>query len=245
MGWMHDTLNFCSKDPVFRRHHHNQITFSIWYAFNENFMLPISHDEVVHGKGSAINKMPGDTWQKFAGLRTLYGYMFAHPGKKLLFMGNDFGQYNEWNYQKSLDWHLLQFDNHKGLQQWIRDLNSTYKNHPSFFDNDFHHDGFAWIDANDSENSVLSFVRYDRKKKDTVLVICNFTPVPRYNYRIGVPSEGRWDEILNSDAKEYGGSGHGNFGGADAVLIPYHNEDYSINIVVPPMGVVMFSNNIH
>jgi len=243
MGWMHDTLDYFANDPVHRGYHHNKITFSMWYAFNENFMLSLSHDEVVHGKGSMINKMPGDEWQKFANLRLLYGYMFAHPGKKLLFMGNEFGQRSEWNHETSLDWHLLENENHKRLLRWIKDLNATYKKYPALYEVDFESAGFKWIDPGDAVNSILSFVRYDKGKKNMVMVICNFTPVPRHNYLIGAPEEGYWKEILNSDAKEYGGSGHGNFGGVDTSPVPYHEEEQSVNIVLPPLGVVIFSNS--
>ncbi|MFW5821401.1 MAG: 1,4-alpha-glucan branching protein GlgB [Bacteroidota bacterium] len=241
MGWMHDTLSYMSHEPIHRSYHHNQMTFSIMYAFNENFMLSLSHDEVVHGKKSLINKMPGDDWQKFANMRSLFGFMFAHPGKKLHFMGMEFGQWSEWNYESSLDWHLNEFENHKGLQLYMKDLNSIYKRYPALFEKDFSPEGFRWIDANDAHNSILSFMRYDEKKKQPVLVIANFTPVPRYNYRIGVPDDSKWTEILNSDAKHYGGSGMGNFGGVESNPVPYHGEEFSINIVIPPLGVVMFS----
>lgn len=241
MGWMHDTLDYFSKDPIHRRYHHNQITFSIWYAFNENFMLSISHDEVVHGKGSLINKMPGDDWQKFANMRLLMGYMYAHPGKKLMFMGSEFGQWSEWNHERSLDWHLNDFESHQGLHKWMKDVNATYKKYPSLYEVDFEPEGFKWLDANDSENSILSFVRYGKDQSNPVIVICNFTPIPRYNYLVGVPEEGYWKEILNSDAKIYGGSGHGNFGGIETNPVSYHNEYQSINVVLPPLGLVMFT----
>jgi 1,4-alpha-glucan branching enzyme len=241
MGWMHDTLDYFTKEPIHRSYHHNRLTFSIWYAFNENFMLSLSHDEVVHGKGSLINKMPGDYWQKFANLRLLIGYMFAHPGKKTLFMGMDMAQWSEWNHDSSLDWHLLENDVHKGLQQWVKEMNETYKSLPALYEVDFSGEGFKWIDANDAHNSILSFMRYSKDKKNIVIAVCNMTPVPRYNYRIGVPEEGYWKEIRNSDAKNYGGSGQGNFGGVDAVPVAYHNEDFSINITLPPLGMVMFT----
>jgi 1,4-alpha-glucan branching enzyme len=242
MGWMHDTLSYFSHEPIHRSYHHNQLTFSIWYAFNENFMLSLSHDEVVHGKGSLINKMPGDVWQKFANLRLLLGYMYAHPGKKLHFMGIELGQWEEWHYEGSLDWHLLEFDNHQGLQRFMKDLNSVYRRFHALYENDFTASGFKWIDANDAQNSVLSFVRYDREQKQKILVIANFTPVPRYNYRVGVPEDTPWTEILNSDAKTYGGGGLGNFGRVDTVPVPYHGEEQSVNILVPPLGIVMFVN---
>jgi 1,4-alpha-glucan branching enzyme len=241
MGWMHDILNYFSYEPIHRSYHHNQMTFSIMYAFNENFMLSLSHDEVVHGKGSLINKMPGDDWQKFANLRAMFGFMFAHPGKKLHFMGMEFGQWKEWNHESSLDWHLLEYDKHKGLQFFMKDLNSVYKHFPALYENDFSGEGFKWIDANDSQNSVFSFIRYDKKKEHPVIIIANLTPVPRYNYRVGVPNDVKWLEILNSDASQYGGSGMGNFGGVDSNPVPYHNEEQSINILIPPLGIVMFA----
>ena len=241
MGWMHDSLDYFSHEPIHRSYHHNKMTFSIMYAFNENFMLSLSHDEVVHGKGSLINKMPGDDWQKFANLRALFGYMFAHPGKKLHFMGMELGQWKEWNHESSLDWHLLDFDNHKGLQFFMKDLNSVYRRFPALYENDFSGEGFNWIDANDSKNSILSFVRYDKKKEQPVMVVVNLTPVPRHNYRIGVPEDTKWLEILNSDATQYGGSGQGNFGGVAANPVPFHGEEQSINVLLPPLGVVMFA----
>ncbi len=241
MGWMHDTLGYFAHQPVHRGYHHNQMTFSIMYAFNENFMLSLSHDEVVHGKGSLINKMPGDDWQKFANLRAMFGFMFAHPGKKLHFMGMEFGQWKEWNYESSLDWHLLEYDTHKGLQFFIKDLNSVYKRFPALYENDFSSEGFQWIDANDSQNSVFSFIRYDNEKKYPVIMVANLTPIPKYNYRIGVPQDAKWLEILNSDASQYGGSGIGNLGGVDSNPVPYHDEEQSITITIPPMAVVLFA----
>lgn len=241
MGWMHDTLKYFSLEPIHRSFHHNQVTFSIMYAFNENFMLSLSHDEVVHGKGSLINKMPGDSWQKFANLRALFAFMFAHPGKKLHFMGMEIGQWNEWNHDSSIDWHLLDFDPHKGLKFFIKDLNSVYRRFPALYEDDFSGEGFRWLDANDSANSILSFVRYGKDKRNPVLIVANFTPVPRSNYRIGVPEDSTWYEILNSDAKQYWGSGMGNFGEVVSTPVPYHGEQQSINIVLPPLGVVMFA----
>jgi len=241
MGWMHDTLGYMAHEPIHRSYHHNQLTFSIMYAFNENFMLSLSHDEVVHGKGSLINKMPGDVWQKFANLRLMFGYMFAHPGKKLHFMGMEFGQWNEWNHESSLDWHLLENLNHAGLQQFMKDLNNIYRKYPALYEVDFDHEGFRWIDANDSQNSILSFARYNAEKDQQVVIVANFTPVPRYNYRIGVPEDGNWSEIINSDATAYGGSGMGNMGTVESHPVPYHDEDHSINIMIPPLAVVMFT----
>jgi 1,4-alpha-glucan branching enzyme len=241
MGWMHDSLKYFSNEPVHRSYHHNQLTFSLMYAFNENFMLSLSHDEVVHGKGSLVNKMPGDHWQKFANLRALFAFMFAHPGKKLHFMGMELGQWKEWNHDSSLDWHLLDFEPHQGLQFFIKDLNSVYRRFPALYENDFSGEGFRWIDANDSAHSVFSFVRYGKDKSNPVLVVANLTPVPRSNYRLGVPEDTVWYEIINSDAKQYWGSGMGNFGKVASSPVPYHNEDQSINILLPPLGVVMFA----
>ncbi len=241
MGWMHDTLKYFSHEPIHRSYHHNQLTFSIMYAFNENFMLSLSHDEVVHGKGSLINKMPGDHWQKFANLRALFAFMFAHPGKKLHFMGMEFGQWSEWNHDSSLDWHLIDFDYHRELQFFMKDLNSVYKRFPALYQVDFSGEGFKWIDANDSSNSILSFIRYGKDRSKPVLIVANFTPLPRNNYRVGVPDDTVWYEILNSDAKQYGGSGMGNFGEVASSPVSYHNEEQSINILLPPLGVVMFA----
>ena len=240
MGWMHDTLSYFSVDPVFRKYHQDQITFSIWYAFNENFMLPLSHDEVVHGKGSLIEKMPGDEWQKFAGLRLLLGFMYSHPGKKLLFMGGEFGQRREWSHESSLDWDLLQYPSHSGVQKWIRDLNTLYRNEPALFRGDFSQDGFEWIDLHDSEQSTLTFLRKNLDGDELVLVTCNFTPLVRNNYRIGVSRKGFWREISNSDARDYGGSGHGNLGGVSTVPVPFHGREHSISITLPPISILFF-----
>ena len=241
MGWMHDILTYMSKDPVYRPYHHNQITFSLMYAFNENFILPFSHDEVVYGKGSMIRKMPGDDWRKFANLRLLYGYMFGHPGKKLLFMGDDFGQWNEWNHDSSLDWHLVEQDGrHRQLQRWVRDLNTLLRGERALYELDSDPRGFEWIDCNDSVRSVLSFLRRGSQPGDTLLFVCNFTPVPRHNYRVGAPDGGFWKEILNSDAPLYGGSGQGNMGGVEASPLPMHGRPWSLSITAPPLGVVVF-----
>ncbi len=240
MGWMHDTLAYFSKDPVFRKYHHNQLTFSILYAFSENFMLSLSHDEVVYGKGSLFNKMPGDEWQKFANLRLLFGYMYAHPGKKLLFMGDEFGQRREWVHEDSLDWHLLETPAHQGVQKWIRHLNILYKGGPALYEMDFDPAGFEWVDCSDWEHSIISFIRKGKTAGDTVLVVCNFTPEPRNNYRVGVPAGGYWKEVLNSDAHEYGGSGHGNLGGLEASPVPYHGRYYSLSLSLPPLGILFF-----
>ncbi len=242
MGWMHDTLEYFSKDPVHRKHHHDRVTFSIWYAFWENFLLPLSHDEVVHGKGSLLGKMPGDNWQKFANLRLLYGYMFTHPGKKLLFMGGEFGQWREWNHEDSLAWHLLEYEPHKGLQRWVRDLNRLYRGEPALHDLDFVREGFEWIDHQDYASSVLSFLRKDRSGREKILIVCNFTPVPRRDYRVGVPEGGFWREVLNSDATDYYGSGHGNLGGLEAAAIPSHGRQYSLSMTLPPLAAVIFKH---
>ncbi|RME08002.1 MAG: 1,4-alpha-glucan branching protein GlgB, partial [Aquificota bacterium] len=219
MGWMNDTLFYMSKDPIYRKYHHNQLTFSIWYAFSENFILPLSHDEVVHGKGSLINKMPGDYWQKFANLRLLFGYMWTHPGKKLLFMGGEFAQWREWNHEESLDWHLLDYESHKGIQRLVKDLNRLYREEKALHELDCEPEGFEWIDFHDWEKSIISYLRKS-SDGDLVLVVCNFTPVPRFDYRIGVPREGFWKEILNTDSYIYGGSNLGNLGGVYAEDIP-------------------------
>ncbi len=240
MGWMHDTLTYMSKDPIHRRYHHNHLTFSLLYAFHENFVLPFSHDEVVHGKGSMMGKMSGDDWQKFANLRLLYGYMFTHPGKKLLFMGCEFGQWAEWNHDKSLDWHLLEYASHDGLRRWVRDLNTLMRGEPSLFELDSDPSGFQWIDCNDTEQSTLVFMRRARDSGEVSVCAFNFTPVPRHNYRVGVPFSGYWREMINSDAPLYGGSGQGNMGGVESVPVAAHGHFQSINITIPPLGMVVF-----
>ncbi|HEX7090057.1 MAG TPA: 1,4-alpha-glucan branching protein GlgB, partial [Longimicrobiales bacterium] len=238
LGWMHDTLAYMALDPLFRKHHHDLLTFRAMYAFSEVFVLPLSHDEVVHGKGSLLGSMPGDLWQKFANLRALFGYMWAQAGKKLLFMGGEFGQWNEWNHEASLDWHLLQYETHQGVQRWVADLNRLYRSEPALHELDFQPAGFEWVDANDSESSVISFLRRGRSPDDVILVVCNFTPVVRYDYRVGVPRGGFWRELLNGDAKEYGGSGVGNLGGVEADAIPFHGRPFSVNLVLPPLAVI-------
>ena len=240
MGWMHDVLNYTSQDPVFRNYHHNEITFSLVYAFAENFVLPFSHDEVVYGKGSMIRKMPGDDWQKFANLRLLYGFMFGHPGKKLLFMGDEFGQWSEWNHDASLEWNLLEHPSHAGLKRWVRDLNTLYRGEPLLHTMDFNSAGFEWVDCKDFQRSIISFLRRGQNSNDQLLFVCNFTPVVRQNYRVGVPLEGHWKEILNSDAPLYGGSGQGNFGGLSTVPLPIHDRPFSLNMTLPPLGIVIF-----
>ena len=240
MGWMHDVLNYMSQDPVYRNYHHNEITFSLVYAFAENFVLPFSHDEVVYGKGSMIRKMPGDDWQKFANLRLLYGFMFGHPGKKLLFMGDEFGQWSEWNHDGSLEWNLLEHPSHAGLKRWVRDLNTLYRGEPMLHTTDFNSAGFEWVDCKDFQRSIISFLRRGQNPNDQLLFVCNFTPVVRQNYRVGVPLEGYWKESLNSDAPLYGGSGQGNFGGLPTVPLPIHGRPFSLNMTLPPLGIVIF-----
>jgi 1,4-alpha-glucan branching enzyme len=239
MGWMHDTLQYMSRDPYFRKYHHNQLTFRLLYAFNENFMLPLSHDEVVHGKGSLLGKMPGDEWRKFANLRLLLGYQYTQPGKKLLFMGAEFGPWREWNHDESLDWDLLQHPLPAGLQQWVRALNRLYREEAALHAQDFSFKGFEWIDCNDSDNSALTFLRRDGGDRAPVLVAANFTPVPRQHYRIGVPRGGYWRELLNSDAREYGGSGLGNLGGVEARHEPFHGRPHSLDLTLPPLAILI------
>lgn len=238
MGWMHDVLSYFSKDPVHRKYHHGQLTFSIWYGFSENFVLPLSHDEVVHGKGSLLSKMPGDDWQRFANLRLLFGYMYAHPGKKLLFMGGEIGQGTEWNHDRSLDWHLLEYAPHRQIQQWVADLNGFYREEPALYQKDFDPTGFEWIDLNDAAASTLIFLRRGENPEQPVVFVCNFTPVPRLDYRIGVPAEGFWRERLNSDSSFYGGSNLGNGGGLMAEPIPSHGRPYSLRITLPPLAMI-------
>jgi 1,4-alpha-glucan branching enzyme len=240
MGWMHDTLEYFSKDPVHRKYQHDQLTFNLWYAFFENFLLPLSHDEVVHMKGSLLGKMPGDEWQKFANLRLLMGYQYTHPGKKLLFMGGEFGQRREWDHDQSLDWNLLEYPPHQGLQRWVRDLNHFYRNHPPLYEKDFTPDGFEWIDFKDADNSIICYIRKGANPDDEILIVCNFTPVSRQGYRVGVPREGFWQEVLNSDAKEYGGSGWGNFGGMHTDPLPFHGKLHSLSISLPPLSITIF-----
>jgi 1,4-alpha-glucan branching enzyme len=239
MGWMHDILTYVTKDPVFRRWEHWHLTFSMLYAFNENFILPFSHDEVVHGKGAMMDKAPGDPWQRAANLRALYAFMYAHPGKKLMFMGSEFGQWREWTHGESLDWHLLDFDLHRGLQRFVADVNGLYAREPALHEVDFEPAGFEWIDCNDHESSVVSLIRRAKDPQDWVLFVVNWTPVVRHDYRVGVPEPGFYKEILNSDASLYGGSNAGNMGGARAEPIPAHGRPYSISLTLPPLGGVM------
>jgi 1,4-alpha-glucan branching enzyme len=239
MGWMHDTLNYMSKEPIHRRYHHHDMTFSLLYAFTENFVLPLSHDEVVHGKGSLINKMSGDEWQKFANLRAYYGFMWGHPGKKLLFMGSEFGQWQEWNFNTSLEWQALTAPNHQGVQRFVKDLNRLYQHEPALYEDDFTWTGFTWIDANDSENSVFCFRRNAQSSDEFIIVISNFTPIPRESYRVGVPRLGYYTEILNSDSEHYGGGNMGNDGGQHAEEVPMHGHPYSLSLTLPPLATIM------
>jgi 1,4-alpha-glucan branching enzyme len=243
MGWMHDTLSYFSQDPVYRRFHHSELTFRSIYAFSENFVLPLSHDEVVHGKGSLVGKMPGDDWQKFANLRALFGYMWCQPGKKLLFMGGEIAQWSEWRHEASIDWHLLQWEPHQGVQRWVRDVNEAYRREPAWHAADCDAYGFEWADAGDTEHSVLSFFRRAPATGDLLLCVFNLTPVPRYNYLLGVPRGGFWREILNSDAAEYGGGGIGNYGGVEATPVPAHGRPRALNLALPPLACVVLKSN--
>ena len=244
MGWMHDTLAYFSQDPVYRRYHHGQLTFSLIYAFNENFVLPLSHDEVVYGKGALIGKMPGDDWQKFANLRALFGYMWGHPGKKLLFMGCEFAQRREWTHEGELEWWVSSLPEHAGVHRLVRDLNAVYRKEPALHLLDFNQDGFEWLDVDNADASVLAFLR---KAADSapVLVVCNLTPVPRHNYLVGVPKKGVWREILNSDAREYGGAGWGNMGGVESVPVTTRGRVESLNLTLPPLSTLMLRWESH
>ncbi|MDR4505414.1 MAG: 1,4-alpha-glucan branching protein GlgB [Candidatus Scalindua sp.] len=239
MGWMHDTLEYISKDPVFRKYHHNELTFSIWYAFSENFALPLSHDEVVHGKGSLIGKMPGDEWQRFANLRLLFGFMYGHPGKKILFMGGEFGQYKEWNHDESLEWFVLQYPSHQGLQRWVKDLNHLYRTESALHELDFSNDGFEWLDFSDYEQSIIAFMRKAKNSNDFLIFVLNFTSVPRYDYRVGISKGGFYREILNSDATEYWGSNVGNSGGVYSEAVSFRERPCSLKLNLPPLGVLI------
>jgi 1,4-alpha-glucan branching enzyme len=240
MGWMHDTLQYFKKEPIYRRFHQNDLTFSMTYAFTENFMLPLSHDEVVYGKKSILGRMPGDEWQRFANLRLLYGYMFTHPGTNLLFMGAEFGQSSEWNFEGSLDWHLLQYGYHDGIKKCITDLNALYKNNPALYEKQFHVDGFEWINYSDAENAVLSYIRKGLNPKDDLIIVANFTPVVRENYRIGLPSKGKLTQIFNSDSTEYGGSGVVMTKPIKIDKTPWNYREYSAELVLPPLGVTVY-----
>ncbi|KAA9346149.1 1,4-alpha-glucan branching protein GlgB [Adhaeribacter soli] len=238
MGWMHDTLSYMEKEPIYRQHHQGQITFSIIYAFAENFMLPLSHDEVVYGKRALVRKMPGDDWQQFANLRLLYGYMYGHPGAKLIFMGGEFGQTSEWAHESSLEWHLTQYPLHAGMQALLQRLNHIYKTEKALYEYEFDSEGFEWVDFHDSANSVISFLRKGKASKDQIMVVCNFTPVPRENYRIGVPKKGTWAELLNTDDAAFGGSGTGNPEEVKSEAIAAHGRENSIALNLPPLGTI-------
>jgi len=242
MGWMNDTLDYMQKDPIYRSHHLDRLTFRMIYAYHENFILPLSHDEVVHGKGSLLGRMPGDDWQKFANLRLLFGYMFTQPGKKLLFMGCEFGQWSEWNHEKSLDWHLLEHSPHRGVQLWVKHLNQLYRTERALYENDFSADGFEWIDCNDSENCILVMLRKGNLPEDSLVIILNFTPVPREGYRLGVPHDGNWKEILNSDSKIFFGSGLENKSSCVADSTKWHGQPYSVCLTLSPLSVIILKN---
>jgi 1,4-alpha-glucan branching enzyme len=242
MGWMHDTLAYMAREPIHRAYHHNELTFGLVYAFSENFILPLSHDEVVHGKGSLLGKMPGDRWQKFANLRAYLAFMWTHPGKKLLFMGGEFAQEREWNHDHSLDWHLLADPHHRGMQDLVRDLNRLYRGAPALHAMDCEAAGFEWVDGGDAAQSVLAYIRRGKAGARPVLVVCNFTPIVRHGYRLGVPDGGRWTERLNTDGEAYGGSNVGNAGGADAVPRPHHGRPFSLEIKLPPLATLVFEH---
>jgi len=246
MGWMHDSLSYMKEDPINRKYHHGKLTFSLVYAFNENFVLPLSHDEVVHGKGSLIGKMPGDAWQQFANLRALYGYMWAHPGKKMLFMGGEFAQRREWNHDDQLEWWVNDRDEHSGVQRFIKDLNRVYRSEPALYQLDFSWEGFEWIDGSDAQSSVIAFLRKPKAGAGaTLLVACNFTPLPRTNYVVGVPKEGFWHEIVNSDARDFGGAGWGNLGGVEAAPVPAHGRPNSVSLTLPPLSTIILKLEPH
>jgi 1,4-alpha-glucan branching enzyme len=238
MGWMHDTLDYVEKDPIHRRYHHDRLTFGLLYAFSENFILPISHDEVVHGKRSLVGKMPGDEWQRFANTRAYFGFMWGHPGKKLIFMGGEFGQDREWNHDTGLDWHLLDAPAHKGVQLLIRDLNHAYRENRAMHARDSDPSGFTWVVIDDAAQSVFAWLRHGDEGDRPVLVVCNFTPVPRAGYRLGVPCAGHWQELLNSDAEIYGGSNMGNYGGAYTEDVPWQGHGQSVTLTLPPLATI-------
>jgi 1,4-alpha-glucan branching enzyme len=245
MGWMHDTLQYMSRDPIHRKFHQNDLMFRMLYAFNENFILPLSHDEVVHEKGSLLGKMPGDDWQKFANLRLLIGYMYMQPGKKLLFMGSELAQWREWDHDSSLDWHFLRYERHANFHKWIMALNRYYRREPALFETDCDPSGFTWIDTSNALQSIISFVRNGSSTEDILLSICNFTPTPHNHYRVGVPRGGYWKESLNSDSLKFGGTGLGNPRGLRAKKLAAHGHSHSIEITIPPLAIVCFKNREH
>ena len=240
---MNDTLGYMKEDPIHRSYHHNEITFSMIYAFTENFCLPLSHDEIVHGKGSLLDQMPGDLWQKNANLRLLYSYMWAHPGKKLLFMGSDIGQWNEWNCDESVHWHLLQWESHQGVQRVVRDLNKLLQEQPALYQLDFDHQGFEWIDCQSASESCMAFIRRGKDSSEELIFVCNFTPVVRKEHRVGLPHSGWYQEVFNSDSEHYGGSNVGNFPGVQAEPIEWHGRPWSIKIKLPPLAAVIFRSH--
>jgi len=246
MGWMNDTLEYVKLDPIYRQYHHNEITFSMVYAYSENYVLPLSHDEVVHGKGSLLHKMPGDEWRQFAGVRALFGYMWAHPGKQLIFMGSEFAQGNEWSEKNGLDWWVLQYNYHSGVQRLVRDLNTTYRELPSLWSQDAAPEGFGWIDSNDAHGNTLSFLRFGAQEHGAPVLACvaNFSAMPHTQYRVGLPLAGRWREVLNTNATSYGGSGMGNLGTVHAVPKPWHGRPASASIVLPPLSVIWLTPEI-
>jgi len=244
MGWMHDSIKYFSTDPLYRKYHHNQITFSLIYAFTENFMLPFSHDEVVYGKGSMLRKMPGDEWQQFANLRLLYSYMFTHPGTKLLFMGSEFGQGDEWNYQNSLDWHVLEYPNHQGIKAVVKALNQLYRDEPALYEKGFEWSSFEWIDGGNVNDSILIYTRKGHDEENDLVIVLNMTPMPHYNYRVGVPAKGKWSEIFNSDAENFWGSGLVNAGAVSSETLNWHGRENSISITIPPLGAAVFKKTM-
>jgi 1,4-alpha-glucan branching enzyme len=240
MGWMHDTLQYFARDPIYRRHHHSDLIFRSVYAYTENFMMPLSHDEVVYGKGSMVGKMPGDYWQQMANLRLLYAYMYSQPGKKLLFMGGEFGQGSEWNHDAELEWHVAEQPFNAGLSKALADLNRLYRDEPALHEQDCEPGGFQWVEANDADHSTMAYLRQDHSGTESLLAVFNFTPVPRENHRVGVPEPGRWVEVFNSDAAVYGGSGQGNMGHVDSVPVPHHGHYHSLTMQLPPLGALFF-----
>jgi 1,4-alpha-glucan branching enzyme len=239
MGWMHDTLSYFSQDPLYRKYHHQNLTFSLLYAFHENFVLPLSHDEVVHGKASLVNRMPGDEWRQFANLRLLLGYQYTHPGKKLLFMGGEFGQRKEWNSNAALDWWVLEYAPHQGVQRYVRTLNWLLRSQPALYEVDFDYRGFEWIDFGDYETGTISYLRRGRDPSDFVVSVLNLTPLPRFNYRIGVPEAGLYRELLNSDSEHFWGSNMGNHGGVQAEPVAWHGRPYSLSLTLPPLAILV------